>query len=274
MALILRFGLKEIFISLINLFIILLSVTRTELAIIAGQVASAFVASPGIFMRPASLKKMLGVLMLVSIVIAVDYGSGAGLTDRWISRLTVAHAKGSDPTALTRIAETNFMMDSFSSSFEHTLVGNGLAARTQLTGYEAALAGSLVGMGSVTSVHSIGFGHNNYASILFIGGIVVGGPLLFFTFLSGFHAIALMRKLLKKNTYSEPFVYIGVWGSVITIGMLIQGALGGIYSDRAICLWCGIGAGMLYWSREQVGQKCPSSKLIKAIPETGAGNDD
>jgi len=251
---VLRFGWRECVISVLNLAIILISVTRTQVAVIAGQLTSAFLAFPTMIFRPNIARKLLLAISLVVVVLAIDLGSGLGLTDRWVTRFTQQKDLVTDPTALTRYAEIHFMYNQFTASFARTLFGNGLAAQTKLTGPSAKLAEKLVGAGSVTSVRSNGFGHNNHVSVLFVGGLFFGAPLLLINFVNGFQGFLLLRKLIKPNKFSKELVYIGTWGSLIVIGTLTFGFLAGTYSQRGDCLWYGIGVGMLYWAKEQVKQ--------------------
>ncbi len=260
---VLHFGSKELLIAATNLTIILISVTRTQLAVIVGQIASIFLAAPTLVFRPTVIKKIAFVALLAISIIAIDLGAGAGLTNRWAARFTMRKTMIADPTALTRYAEVHFMFDQFTASFTQLLFGNGIAAKTKLTGPSAALAGKLVGMGSVTSVRSTGFGHNNHMSVLFVGGVLFGAPLLLLNFINGFQAFALMRRLFKTNTYTQELVYIGTWGSLIVIGMLAFGFLSGIYSQRADCLWYGIGTGMLYWARGEVKQVTAKALVVQ-----------
>jgi hypothetical protein len=267
---VLYFGKKELLIALTNVAIILISVTRTQLVVIAGQIASLFFAFPALILRPAVVIKGVFVTLIVFTVIAVDLGSGINLTERWISRIFAHNAYGIDPTALTRIAESNYMYDRFTSSFETLMIGNGLAAETELTGASASLAAKIVGSGSVTSVHSAGFGHNNHMSVIFVGGLLLGGPLLLLNFINGFQSLVIIRELFKHHGSDGALPYFGIWGALIVLGMLAEGFLSGTFSDRASCLWYGIGTGMLYWARQETRQKrAPLSSNISVLGQTG-----
>ena len=90
-------------------------------------------------------------------------------------------------------------------------------------------------------------------SVLFISGLIGGSAMLFIQFLNGAQAISAIRILSRPGIeLSDPLVRIGLWGSFIVIGMIVLGFLGGTFGDRGICLWYGIGTGMLYWSRGQI----------------------
>jgi hypothetical protein len=244
-----RFGLWDLLIAFSNLVVVLVSVTRTEIAVLAGQALSIIIGSPSLVFRPSIMKKVVLALLLVSSVFVLDLAANTGLTSRWTVRLFASKSAGSDVTALTRSAETHFMIGAMTSSVRSFLVGNGLAARTSLTGADAVKAANIVGDDCV-SFHSIGFGHNNHVSLLFIGGLMFGGPLLLITFLNGFSALRLIRRILTTEPLDQPESNIALWGALIVIGMLAYGCLAGTLSDRTTSLWYGIGTGMLFWSRQ------------------------
>jgi hypothetical protein len=141
------------------------------------------------------------------------------------------------------------MWSRFTSSQEALLFGNGLAAITSAIGREDVLAGSLVGRRSA-EIHSIGIGHENHVSILYVAGLLGGGGLLLLQFLNGIQSFALVRKLqLPQLPYRQSDAHIGIWGGLIVIGMLTDGFAIGTFGDRPTCLWFGVGTGMLYWAR-------------------------
>jgi hypothetical protein len=249
-ALVQRLSRLDILVLLFNLLVTLVSVTRTLFLVLFAQIASVFLARPIALFKSTTIKGLTLFAFAVLAVVGLDFGTGTGLVDRWIDRLTITSRVAADPTALTRSAETHFMMESFLTSTETILFGNGLAAVTSLTGPDAQRAARIVGWQSV-DIHSIGYGHESYASVLFVAGLVGGGGLLFMQFLNGLQAIALIRKVqLGHSTYADPAAHIGAWGGFIVIGMLTTGFLGGVFGDRSTCVWYGIGTGMLYWARE------------------------
>lgn len=244
-----RLSKLDLVIIILNLAISLLSVTRTLLAVLAIQIAAIFIARPSIAFKRSTLKGLSLIGIALSIVLALDYGSGTGLADRWITRLTVSHKVGVDPTALSRSAEVHFMLQGFIYSTERALFGNGLAALTSLTGPDAALAASIVGRQSLI-FHSVGFGHENYVSILFVAGALGGGGLILLQLLNGLQSLALIRKIESaKFDELSAAAHAGLWGALIVIGELVVGLFGGTMADRDACLWFGIGTGMMYWAR-------------------------
>jgi len=244
-----RLSKLDMFIIILNLSISLLSVTRTLLAVLAIQLASMFIARPSLAFKRSTLRGLSLFAFALLLVLALDYGSGTGLALRWIQRITVAQKFGADPTALTRTAEAHYMLQSLQSSPENFLFGSGLAAVTSLTGPDAQLAAKLVGRQSI-SLHSIGFGHENYISILFVAGIFGGGGLILLQIFNAFQSMAVIRKIaIGKFLDTEAADRVGLWGALIVIGELSLGLFSGTMGDRDTCLWMGIGTGMLYWSR-------------------------
>jgi len=258
---VLHLGIKEILIAITNVAIILISVTRTQLAVIVVQLASVFLAAPALAFRLTVLKKISAVALLALSIIAINIAAETGLTHRWLGRLTAGHTMKADPTVLTRYAEIHYMFGQLTASATQCLLGNGIAARTKLTGPSAKLVAKLVGKDSVTSVRSTGFGHNNHLSVLFVGGLLFGMPLLLLNFANGFQALFLIGRVFKPNAFQHELVHIGTWGALIVLGMLAVGFLSGTFADRPACLWYGIGTGMLYWARGEIRHHPPTSKI-------------
>jgi len=242
----------DVLILILSFMVSLLSVTRTLLVVLCAEIMSVFVIRPRILFKGSTAKALTLGACIIFLVLALDWVSGTHLADRWVQRTTVASRVGADPTALTRSAETHFMIESFASSPGSTFFGNGLAALTSLTGPDAMAAARLVGWESV-NLHSVGFGHENYASILFVAGILGGGGLLIVQFLNGFQSVALIRRLqIPQANQNESVVRIGTWGALIVIGFIVDSFLTPTFGDRNTSLWYGIGTGMLYWAREEV----------------------
>jgi hypothetical protein len=275
LSLVLRISALDVGVMLFNLLITLLSVTRTLFAVLAVQLLSVFIASPRTLFKRTTLRGILLLIVSGMVVAGIDYAAGTGLVDRWVNRLTVSARMGADPTALTRNAETNFMMDSFMSSPGAFLFGNGLAAETSLTGPDAKRAAELVGWQSV-DFHSVGYGHENYASILFTAGLLGGGALLVMQILNALWAVGLLRRIqLSADSFSEPIAHLGAWGALIVIGVAAYGLFGAVIGDRSTCVWYGIGTGMLYWARDALPARqravVPASRFPMAAVKKPAG---
>lgn len=243
-ALVSRITKLDIAIILANLSLVLLSVTRTLVVVGAAQ---SLILVPTLIAHIRSkgfLKRIFAAFIMLAAVIGTDLLLGTGQSQRWLERLFVASDVGMDPTRLTRVAEVDFMRQEFSDSFSQTVFGNGLAAETSLVGPSAALAAMLVGSGSV-QFHSVGFGHHNHWSLLFIGGLLAGGPLLFVQFSHVFNSITFLWKTRSTNLHFRTTRELGIWGSTVVVGTVAYGFYAGSFGDRGTSLWYGIGSGLL-----------------------------
>jgi hypothetical protein len=260
----------DIFVVLLNLALAVVSVTRTLVISLAVQVAALFVARPGIIAR-ASVLKGVGVTSLVIIaIVAGDFAAGTGLTSRWTERLFLSQKLGSDPSGLSRIAETQFMWQHFVSSPQTVVFGNGIAAVTSMEGRAAARNEMLIGDQKRTgALHSSGIGHENYVGILYVAGLLGGGGLLTIQFMNALQSLLVIRELQRRpSPYRAADVHLGIWGGVIVMGMLTLCFLGPVFADRDECLWLGIGTGMLYWARELVSKTIAAESVVLAHPAT------
>lgn len=244
---------------LINLAVTLLSVTRTLIIILAVQIGFVVLMRPAILLRRASQR---GIALLVSVlgsVLLLDFLAGTGLSQRWLSRLLLSKRLGEDPSKLLRIAETHYMWDHFASSLQTLVFGNGIAAVTSAIGREDARVAFLVGYQSA-QIHMIGIGHENYVSILYTAGLLGGGALLLMQLINGLQALSVLHRLEAPAHAGSLRTRIGLWGSVIVLGMLTNGVFAGTFDDRAECLWFGIGTGMLYWCRHAGSVQAPARR--------------
>ena len=246
-AIVCRLRRADLLVLMVQLAIAIISVTRTLVLVIVAQVAAVFVARPSLLRRRATLRPLAILCMCAVTLWGIDIWTGAGLSNRWVDRMTVSERFGYDPTALTRNAETEYMLQAFSASTTSVLFGNGLAAYTWSIGRDAIIIGETTGWGNVNSAE-IGIGHEDHVSILFVAGILGGGGLLLVQFFNVILAITLIRRLTANlGNYDDDFLRVGVWGAVTVIGVYTLGFLGGTINDRPTCLWYGIGTGMLYW---------------------------
>ncbi|WP_368508520.1 hypothetical protein [Bradyrhizobium lupini] len=248
----LRFLFKTRFLDLAvivtSLGLVLVSVTRSQLLVAATQ-TFIYLKTPNILLKPAVVGRAILLSCLLLALIGADQAFDAGFTDRWIARIFASNELGADPTLLTRRAEVEFMSDSFTRGGTEFLFGNGIAAETSLVGTDAGIAALLVGRDSVAKVHSLGFGHQNYWSILFIGGIVGGAPLLALLFWQAYEAVSFLQSCRNVIFSERSLVELGAWGSTIVIGMVTYGFLAGTFGDRPTCMWYGIGVGLLAGSK-------------------------
>jgi len=260
-----RLSKLDVLAVLLNLAIALVSVTRLLIVALGVQIATAFFACPAIIIRRTALRSLFAVGAILMAIMTLDFAAGTGLTARWIERLFLAHKLGSDPSGLDRLAETHYMWDKFTSSIQTIVFGNGLAAVTSAVGRESARRNLLVGENSRLHVfHSIGIGHENYISVLFVAGLLGGGAILFLMFLNAIQSVAVIGKLERQpSVYRVADAHVGIWGGLIVLGMLTGGFLAGTFDHRDECLWLGVGTGMLYWAREMMRTAAASSAAGK-----------
>jgi hypothetical protein len=249
-----RLSKLDVLALLLNLAIALVSVTRLLVITVGVQVATVFIASPGIIFRRSALRGMAAISVVVLGIVGLDYAAGTGLTARWTERLFLAHKLGSDPSGLSRLAESHYMWDRFTSSVDTVVFGNGLAAVTSAVGRENARKSLLVGEDARNKeLHSVGIGHQNYISILYVGGLLGGGGVLVMMLVNAIQSVTLISRLQRRPAlYRDADAHVGIWGGLIVLGMLTGGFLAGTFDHRDECLWLGVGTGMLYWAREML----------------------
>ncbi|WP_225010220.1 hypothetical protein [Novosphingobium percolationis] len=216
--------------------VVFLSVTRTFL--IAGAVQASSLL-PGAT-RLVSPRLLLLMLAAVIFVIGLSQYGAFGL-DRWTDRLfNIKTSSGEDVTLYTRESEWNYMASAFAQGGRTILFGNGLAAETVF--YMPREIGG-------GSSRSIGFGHNEHLSILFIGGLVGGGLLLFMQFLQALQSFRLLARLARLREQHSDTLFLAAWGAVIIIGVLTTTFFSSTLNNRGWSLWYGVGTGLFLGAR-------------------------
>lgn len=230
------------------LFVTFLSVTRTNLVIIFTQALPLLRHANLVFSRRIIL---LSLVAIVAILIVVQFGAFG--IDRWTARLFgSAQDRGIDPTAYARLSEVTYMYEAWTRSIAQFLFGNGLAAHTEYyvpIGYQVAFD------------YSVGFGHNQYMSILFTAGLVGGGPLMVVQLMHVWRSFVLLTRVVRQPRPSWHLLMLTAWGAVIVLGLMANNALSSSFGSRSISLWFGIGTGLLLG-----GQACflPENRRILA----------
>jgi len=245
-----RVSALDLAVVVFNLVVSLLSVTRTLIGVLAGQVMLVILARPGVLFSPTTRRSGLAFGLILLSLIGADFVAGTGLAGRWTERLAVHSKFLADPSALIRLAETHFMWDRFKSTPDRLLFGNGLASVTSAIGREDVQAESLVGR-EAAHIHTTGIGHENYVGILYVAGLVGGGGVIVLQFVNALQSFALIRTLqLRRLQYRHYDAHVGIWGGVIVLGILAAGFGAGIFGDRPTMTWLGVGTGILYWARQ------------------------
>lgn len=232
-----------------TLALVALSVTRSQIVVAASQFGIYLSSISYLFRNPKTFRRLALIVLLPMGLVATDQMGQFGVTDRWIVRLFAASEFGVDPTLIARKAEVEFMFDAFTASSGEFMFGHGIAAETSLIGGNAAAAAAAVGRDSIANVHSKGFGHHNYWSIVFVAGVLGGLPLLLFLCHQTVEAALFFRRVRLAKLLETNVAQFGLWGSATIIGMSTFGFLAGTFGDRPTCLWYGIGMGMLAAAR-------------------------
>lgn len=176
--------------------------------------------------------------------------------DRWTQRLlNREEAVGEDITLYTRESEWNFMTDAFLKSERSILFGNGIAARTV---WYSPRKVSSVAQGS------LGYGHNQPLSLLFIGGLVGGGFLLAVQFLQFFQSFSLLTRLARFRLPYSDTLFLAAWGATIILGVIAATFLSSVLNSRGWALWYGLGTGLFLGARARYLRDSAASVITVA----------
>ena len=211
--------------------LVALSVTRTNILVLAAQVLPLSVRARQ-FLGPKSMAMM----MLALVGAFAFYAFEPELVGRWIDRIfNQTTNSGEDVTYYTRASETQFMWASFSGSISHFMTGAGMAART------VYYLPKEVGGGKS---YSLGFGHNQHLSMLFVAGIVGGLPLLVLQLSQALRAFGYVAKIAKLGRSASDVLFLGTWGAATILGYIVFDTVAATFGSRSFSMWYGIGTGL------------------------------
>ncbi|MCW1383264.1 O-antigen ligase family protein [Novosphingobium sp. KCTC 2891] len=216
--------------------LVFLSVTRTYLLVALLQFSTLLRGIRNLVGPRTLLLVALGVVATIGVV---SQGSG-GLT-RWTDRFTDNQSRsGEDFSYYTRQSEWSFMYDAFVASTKETVFGHGFAART--TWWFPKEAGGRY-------AQSIGFGHNQYLSILFIGGLAGGAALLLVQCIQFIQSVLLLVRISMSRNARSDLLFLAAWGAAIIVGMFGANILSSVLGNRGWGLWYGLGTGLFIGAR-------------------------
>jgi hypothetical protein len=134
-------------------------------------------------------------LGVVGLAVKIDYSS---MFERWISRSSVAEEYGFDPTSLTRIAEVDSQINSFTSGPVEFLVGRGIGSSYQWSGNFDVILSRFLSDGDLYGNFTY-VGHNFWVYSLYSGGVIFGLilPILI---------VYLLYKSMSLNIYWARFL--------------------------------------------------------------------
>lgn len=247
----------------VGLMVVFLSVTRSYLLAIAAELLPLW----------PQFKEMITPRFIMGAFLAVLAGAlflsfdSSGL-DRWNQRLNGGQetARGEDFTWLTRKSENDYMIDHFTDSVGSFIFGNGIAAHT--TYYNPKEAGG-------GAEFSIGFGHNQHISQLFVAGALGGLPLLILQFSQAFGGMAFLFRLAIYRKMRSDALFLAAWGASGLIVMVTGNMFSSTFGGRATSLWYGIATGLYLGGRAVLNprnaQRTVTAAVISPPTETSAG---
>jgi hypothetical protein len=222
-----------------NLLLIIMSVTRTYLFMFAATFAFGAIAGARRVINARTLTTAI-VAILVTIVggALLNTALPGSPIERWTERLFTAQATaGFDLTEVSRRAENAYQFRAIRSSADSMLVGQGLGARSYM---DADVARPLYTWLNINhdQFSSAAFGHNNFISVIFVGGILFGGFLIYAQI---YNVVIAFRMLHLEKDYllaTIPLAYFAYFSF---------GFFGGTFGDRQVALIFGLCVGMLAW---------------------------
>lgn len=224
--------------SMINIIALILAVTRTYIIIFAAQILAMMIFRYKSVLSRRSITTAVAATASALAVIAVAAYLPGNPIGRWTERVFLSErAIGYDLTSLTRKAENNYQIRKISSSADSIIFGQGIGTRSY---FDADTARPYYATLKIRhdEFHSEGFGHNNYISIIYIGGIVFGLPFLIALVIPLLDCGSLLSRIKEGELSAIPVSYIAY---------IVFGLLAGTFGDRQVALFFGLCTGSLLW---------------------------
>lgn len=222
----------EIASALFVVSIVALSVTRVWVVVLAVQMAVLAFFGGGV--SKEALRRVATPALVLLVAVSLLQFAGFPIVDRWIVRLTASDRVGIDPTALTRERQIDSMIDSIN---KRPLMGNGFYGESSYW-----LEKELGGGDGIESGY--GYGHHQDLSMIFISGIIGGGPILLWQYLIGLKSLLFIFKI-RKFAASSDFAFLGMLSGLTILGTLMYGQFGGTFGSRGMTLWYGVATGLM-----------------------------
>lgn len=221
----------------VNGLLVLLSITRTFLLVLAAQATIYVGQARRVFSPRAILAGLVGLAALVGVATF-----GERQLTRWQDRIFGSGGAeyGEYQSVYTRFSEWDYMWRSWTQSADNFLFGSGIAAKT--TYYKPTELGA-------GSEYMVGFGHNQHLSMTFTAGLLGGIPLLVLQFLQGYLAWRFLRQTIRFPRLRNDVVFLGAWGATMVIGTLALNIVSATFTFRGASMWYGIGTGLLLGAR-------------------------
>jgi hypothetical protein len=230
-----------IFSLIMAVIIVVISVTRTYIIVFG---VSSFVC---LYFYSKTTSRLFGVLVIVIVgaVLAVALTELVPeILGRWNYRLSDS-GHDVDLSAAYRLAETEFQLRRLWSDLTGLVFGFGHAAKSGLAGENVSVIANELGHRAI-KWSSIGYGHNFYIGLIYVGGLVAGLPVV----------VVLYRLLWKglrqvRRTSASPVDrFLLIWAVSAFAGYLAIGMFAGIFGDRSMSFFFGVSAGMVLLGME------------------------
>lgn len=238
----------------VNAFLILFSVTRTQIAIALAVSGNLLLfAGTNLTRAPKVWKRMgLAAVALAAFFTVASALPGAPL-ERWATRFMITDeaSRRVDITAVMRKAQTDYQIEKMRSQPVQALIGFGVATESGFTNSGAAIIYELIGYESA-SYRDDGVGHNNYIGSMFVGGIVAGGALIAFKAFMFFICWAAVQKSSRKP---EANTYLIVSAPLCVVAYLAFGFLGGTFGSRSASICLAVAIGVTIWQSSEAARR-------------------
>ncbi len=246
----------------VNAFLILFSVTRTQIAVALAVTASLLLfAGTNLTRAPQVWKNMgLAAVALAAFVAVASTLPGAPL-ERWAARLMITDeaSRRVDITAVTRKAQTDYQLEMMSSRPVQALLGFGVATESGFTSSGAAIIYELLGYQEAV-YRDDGVGHNNYIGSMFVGGIIAGGAMIAFKIFSLFISANAIRRTSRSP---EPNTYLEISIPLCVVAYLAFGLLGGYFGSRSASVCLAVAIGITIWQTSEVARRAATSTPLR-----------
>ena len=238
----LMYGLRptDVLFALVQVAIILLSVTRGAILVVAGM-GGILATCSGLFRPKTLLVVGLGVPLSVLVIYVLGAALPGNPIDRWVERTTSFQTGTVDMSGLERESQILFQLDKLSSAGIERVIGFGIAA----PGGNSGLIEAYAAMHGMKEIYTpVGFADHTYISLIFLGGILGGGPLLLAQILWFSNAVRAIRFVLK--TYPAALSSVAM-APLAVIGYQIANILGASFADRCTSVFFGLCLGLTGW---------------------------
>jgi len=252
-----RFRAIDVVLSVITLLIIFISATRANLLVIVVMGAFLMYARTktfGLKQGTGTARTIVGVSVFALVVIALASLLPANPIERTAARFLNPMAMGADFSALERQANILFQIEGFFKGGLPMFIGHGIAAPG---GVDSVYAQAILRYLNYIYV-PVGFADNTYASVLYLGGLLGGGPILVIQFIWVRQAFLAIRYVFLSRFTSARWL---IAAPLATVGYQTMGFFQGWPADRSICVFYGLCVGFMGWMIANYRREMAASKL-------------